>query len=127
MKIFAKRDKMNEYQDNVTSMHEVLPSEITMEDIEKYHKIIDETINKVKMPFQGWIVSPTMTDKYGNYTLKNEHITGYLINESDPRHGQLITTASIKNDSNMNRYDIVYTNGINDLPYFVLTGNEVEK
>jgi len=103
----------------IKNMHEVKDLDIPQRTLERAIEKIN-SLNKIKVKVQGWIVDFSTTDKNGVYDESGQHITGYFIGEGDPRHGQLITTARIENNSQFYGYKMLKTVGINNNPYFLL-------
>lgn len=96
------------------NMHEILPLELSKEEERLYDIHIRSNVNKVRCVSKGWIVDFVYTDKNGDYNPSGEYITGY-------KNGELVTTGRILNSTNMDSFKIVYTEGMDKRPFFVLT------
>lgn len=105
-------------------MYEIKPFEISPIKARKHaHKVRE--INKISgVDLQGAIVEYEFTDSNGLPMEDGEHITGYMIEGTDPRHRSLFTTAKIISKSTFPEFELVYTNGMNKRPYIILLDNE---
>lgn len=105
-------------------MYETRPFEITPIKARAHAKRVRE-VNKVSgVDLQGAIVEYEYTDSNGLPMEDGQHLTGYLIEGTDPRHRSLFTTAKITSKSTFPEFELVYTNGLSKRPYIILLDNE---
>lgn len=96
--------------------------ELTEDVANGYLDYIDKELNLAKIKNKGWIVNFLYTNKDGDYNNgSGEYITGYVVDSNGNSKNRQLITVKIKHSTTMEGYLIVYTHGIDERPYFVLT------